>query len=41
MDKCEHDYENPIKKGRAHYRCSKCDENITLDLVFIHQALNK
>lgn len=38
MVKCQHDYENPIRKGRADYHCPKCDEVITLDLVFIEQA---
>ena len=36
MDKdCKHDYENPIKLGRANYICRKCKKNITIDLVYL------
>jgi len=35
---CEHDYENPVRKGRAHYECPKCGADITLDLMFIMEA---
>lgn len=37
---CQHDYENPIKKWRAKLYCRLCDEDITLNLVFLNQALN-
>ena len=30
---CEHDYESPIRKGRAHLVCRKCGADITLALV--------
>lgn len=36
--KCNHDYKNPVKLGRAKYICHKCKEDITLDLVFIIEA---
>jgi transposase-like protein len=32
---CAHDYENPIRKGRAHYECQKCGADITIALVLI------
>lgn len=37
---CEHDLEHPIRKGRARLHCPKCDENITLECVFLYEALN-
>lgn len=36
--KCEHDYENPIRKGRAHYVCPKCGADISLELAMIYEA---
>lgn len=33
----KHNYKNPIIKGRAHYICSKCWEDITLHLVFMNK----
>ena len=27
------------RKGRANLRCIKCDKDVTLDIVLIHQAL--
>jgi hypothetical protein len=33
---CSHDYDNPVRKGRAHYVCPLCGEDITLALVFIN-----
>ena len=39
MKTCEdfqHDYENSVKKGRAHYVCQKCGKDITMELVFIN-----
>jgi len=41
IKKCKHDYENPIRKGRANYICRKCKKNIALDLVYINMALWK
>ena len=35
---CEHDYKNPVRKGRAHLCCPKCDKDITLEMVFIYEA---
>lgn len=29
MVECEHDYEHPIRKGRAYLVCPKCGEDIT------------
>lgn len=33
----QHDYENAIRKGRAHYVCPKCGKDITLELVLMEQ----
>lgn len=38
---CEHDYEHYVRKGRANLRCPKCDADITLILVFMHDVLEK
>lgn len=38
MNDCNHDLEHPIHKGRAHYVCPKCGEDITLILVLIQEA---
>lgn len=38
MIDCDHDYENAIRKGRAHHVCPKCEKDITLELVLMHQA---
>lgn len=35
---CRHDYDNPLRKGRAHYVFPKCGVDITLDLVYILEA---
>ena len=35
---CKHDYDKPIRKGRAHYVCPKCGKDITMDLLFIAEA---
>ena len=35
---CDHDYLLPIRKGRAHYLCRRCGEDITLALAFIRDA---
>lgn len=35
---CDHDYENPIRKGRAHYVCPVCGQDITMELVLIADA---
>ena len=35
---CPHDYENPVRKGRAHYVCRLCGVDISMDLFFIWQA---
>ncbi len=32
---CKSDF---YRKGRANYRCVKCDKDITLELVLIQQA---
>jgi hypothetical protein len=36
--KCEHNYDTPIRKGRAKWLCRKCGQDITLELVMIHEA---
>ena len=35
---CAHDYDHPIRKGRAHYTCPKCGEDITMELCFVNEA---
>lgn len=35
---CPHDYEHPVRKGRAHYVCALCGEDITMDLAFMVEA---
>ena len=35
MTECNHDYENPIRLGRAFYVCRHCSEDISLTLVLI------
>ncbi len=37
MTNCQHDYDNPIRKWRAHYVCPKCAKDITLELVLIYE----
>lgn len=35
---CPHDYDNPIRKGRADYACRLCGKDITLELVMMYEA---
>lgn len=37
---CAHDYETPIRKGRADYRCRLCGADITLAMALIADANN-
>ena len=37
---CPHDYDNPIRKGRAHYVCRKCGEDISLTVILLYEAEN-
>jgi len=37
---CKHDYDNPIRKGRAKYHCRKCDKDITIDIILLYDANN-
>ncbi len=37
---CEHDYDHPVRKGRANLRCPKCGKDITLELVFMQEAID-
>lgn len=30
-----------IIKGRSNYRCKKCDEDVTLEIILFYQALIK
>jgi len=32
------DFENPVRKGRAHYCCPKCGRDYTLELIFWEQV---
>jgi len=34
----DHDFKHLIRKGRADYRCPKCNENVMLLLVFAQDA---
>lgn len=40
MTDCNHDYQNPVRKGRADYHCPLCDEDLTLELVLMAEAIN-
>jgi len=35
---CSHDYGDYIRKGRAHYVCPKCLEDITLEVVLMMES---
>jgi hypothetical protein len=35
---CAHDYECPLRKGRARYHCPKCDADISLEVILIAEA---
>lgn len=35
---CPHDYDNPIRKGRAHFVCRKCGEDISLTVILLYEA---
>jgi len=33
-----HDFEHLIRRGRAHYECPKCGEDVTMMLLLAEQA---
>ena len=33
-----HDYDNPVRAGRADLRCRKCGKDITLELVLMQEV---
>jgi hypothetical protein len=35
---CRHDYEHPVRKGRARYYCRKCGADISLEVILIAAA---
>jgi hypothetical protein len=35
---CRHDYERPVRKGRARYHCPLCDADISLEIVMLAEA---
>ena len=35
---CNHDYEHPIRNGRAHYVCPLCGEDISLAVILINMG---
>ncbi len=37
-DKCEHDYENAIRKHRSHFICPKCKKDITMAILMMYDA---
>ena len=38
---CEHDFDNPERRGGAHYLCPRCWEDITLLLVLMEESLGE
>lgn len=38
---CSHDYVNFVRKGRARYHCPKCDADISLECVFMAEAMEE
>lgn len=34
---CTHDYENPIRKGRAYYVCPDCGADISLQVILMYE----
>ena len=36
-EECNHDYDHPIRHGRAHYTCRNCGGDISLDLILLHE----
>lgn len=35
MSECAHDYDNAIRKGRAHYVCPLCETDISFVYILI------
>ena len=35
---CQHDFDKPIRKGRARYACPKCGQDISLELVMVWEC---
>lgn len=35
---CKHDYDSPIRLGRANYVCKDCKQDISLILMMIEEA---
>lgn len=38
---CDHDLDRPIRKGRAHYVCRLCGEDITMYLLLLKELESK
>lgn len=38
--KCEHDFENPVRAGRAWYVCRNCGEDISMEVIMMCDAEN-
>lgn len=38
---CAHDLERPVRLGRASYACRLCGNDISLELVFLWEALTE
>ena len=39
--RCQHDFDKPIRKGRAWYACPKCGKDISLEYVFWIEAVQR
>lgn len=37
---CKHDFKNYTRLWRANFICPKCKQDITLEIVFMYEALN-
>lgn len=35
---CRHDYEHPVRKGRARYHCPKCGKDISMEVILLAEA---
>ena len=38
MPECDHDFDNPVWKGRACCLCPKCGEDIFMHLLLMYEA---
>jgi len=38
FEACHHDYERPVRKGRARYHCPKCGKDISMEVILLAEA---